>query len=46
MIRTDQAHPSFMDQRRRLQGLTGLFLGHFRRSELPQFLVDQGQQFL
>ena len=33
-----------MDQRRRLEGVAGGFLGHARRRQLAQLLIDQRQQ--
>jgi hypothetical protein len=35
-----------MNQRRRLQGLSGLLLGHFGRRQPPQFVINHRKQFL
>ena len=39
-----QPQPGFMDERGGLQRLVGRFIGHFRRRELAQLLIDQRQQ--
>ena len=43
---TDQAQPRLVDQRRGLQGLSGLLARHFVRGELAERLINQWQQFL
>jgi len=35
-----------MHQRRRLQRLARRFVGHFGHRELPQFSINQRQQFI
>jgi hypothetical protein len=42
----NQPQPGFMDERGGLQGLVGRFVRHFRRRELPQFSINQWQQFI
>lgn len=41
----DQPQVGLVNQRSRLQRLTGFRLGEFRRGELAQFVVHQRQQF-
>jgi len=43
-VRADQQQVRLVDQRRRLQRLSRLFLGQLLGSQLAQFLVDQGQK--
>lgn len=45
MTVADQLEPRFVDQRGRLQGMSWSFVDHLLRSELPEFLVDERQQF-
>ena len=45
-LRIDQPHVGFVDQRGRLQGLAGTFLGHAGSGELAQLVVDQRQELL
>src|SRR5712691_8737049 len=40
-----ETQPRLMHQRRRLQGLAWLFVGHLVRGEFAQFLVNQSEQF-
>src|SRR5262245_18816508 len=42
----NQAHPCFMDQGGRLQGVTLSFLRHLIGSDAAQFVVDQRQQLI
>jgi hypothetical protein len=42
----DEPNVRFVNQRRRLQGMVGRFLGHLRRGEAAQFAVDQRQKLL
>src|SRR5438045_2144270 len=46
LLRSDQAQPRFMHQRRRLQSLIRRFTSHFACRQLSQFSVDQRQQFI
>ena len=39
-----QSQPGFMNQRRGLQGLPGVFARHLLRGELAQFLIDKRQE--
>jgi len=41
-----EPQPRLMDERRRLQGLAGGFVGHPGRREPPQFVIDQREQLL
>lgn len=41
-----EADPRFMHQRGGLQGLPRRFMRHFGGRELPQFVINQGQQLL
>jgi len=42
----DQPDVRLVNQGRGLKGLPGLLLGHLLSGQLPQLLVDQGQQLL
>src|SRR5439155_17233695 len=41
-----ETQPRFMYERRGLQGVTRLLVGHLVRRELAQFAIDKRQQFL
>ena len=42
----DEAQPSFVDERRRLECLTSGFIRHFARGEPAQFLIYQRQELI
>jgi hypothetical protein len=42
----DQLQPCFVDERGRLQGMAGRFMGHLARGHAAQFMVHERQQFL
>jgi hypothetical protein len=45
LLGVDKSNVDFMNEGRGLQRLTGLFPREFPRRKLPQFVVDQWQQF-
>jgi hypothetical protein len=41
-----QTDVRFMHQRRSLQSLAGVLLGHLRSGQFPQLIIDKGKQLL